>query len=96
MSTNDTNDGDFEMAAEYDFTHAVRGPVIPANPNQTRMWVYMDNDLVEWGRAQLNARGGGTFDELINEALRMYRDNADLILSRFKPTQVKASRKKGP
>lgn len=89
-----TNDDDFEMAEEYDFTHAVRGPVIPPNPNQTRIWVYVDNDLLQWGRAQLDALGGGTFDELMNEALRMYRDNADVILARFKPPHVKAPRTK--
>ncbi|MBI3326613.1 MAG: hypothetical protein HYZ81_07920 [Nitrospinae bacterium] len=87
---NDTNDRAFVMADEYDFSQGRRGPVIPPNPNQTRVWVHIDADLLDWGLVQLDARGGGTFDDLVNEALRMYRDNADLILARFKPPIVQA------
>ena len=51
-----TNNDDFDMAKEYDFTHAVRGPVIPPNPNQTRMWVHVD--MISWiGGAPSSMRG---------------------------------------
>jgi uncharacterized protein (DUF4415 family) len=66
------NDHDIEMAEEYDFTHAKRGPVIPPTPGKTRITIRLDNDILQWFHARVNTQGGGSYQALINRALRTY------------------------
>jgi len=66
------NDHDIEMAEEYDFTHAQRGPVIPPTPGQTRITIRLDNDILQWFHARVNTQGGGSYQALINRALWTY------------------------
>ncbi len=60
------------MKAEYDFSKAKRGAVIPAVPGKTRITIRLDNELIEWFRARVNDAGGGNYQSLINDALRAY------------------------
>nr|AMP55767.1 protein domain of unknown function (DUF4415) [uncultured bacterium] len=60
------------MREEYDFTPARRGAIDPSPPGKTRITIRLDNDLLEWFRAQVNAAGGGNYQSLINAALREY------------------------
>jgi uncharacterized protein (DUF4415 family) len=60
------------MKADYDFSKAKRGAVIPAAPGKTRITIRLDNDLIDWFRARVNAAGGGNYQSLINDALKAF------------------------
>ena len=60
------------MKKEYDFSDAKRGPVVPVPKGKTRITIRLDNDVLEWFRAQVEAAGGGNYQSLINRALREY------------------------
>ena len=63
------------MEKEYDFSQAKRGSVVPPSPNKTRITIRIDTRTLEWFRAQVEAQGGGSYQALINEALREYIAN---------------------
>jgi uncharacterized protein (DUF4415 family) len=58
------------MDKEYDFSKAPRGPVLPVAPGRTRITIRLDDDVLEWFRARVHAAGGGSYQTLINQALR--------------------------
>ena len=60
------------MKAQYDFTHGRRGPVLRARAGKTRITIRIDDDLLQWFRKQVHAAGGGSYQTLINAALREY------------------------
>lgn len=60
------------MKDEYDFRQGKRGAVVPVPPGKTRITVRLDDDILAWFREQVNARGGGNYQTLINAALREY------------------------
>ena len=64
-----------EMREEYDFSQARRGPNVPSSPNKTRITIRIDTDILNWFREQVNAKGGGSYQTLINRALRGYIEN---------------------
>ena len=63
------------MREEYDFSQAKRGAVVPPSPNKTRITIRIDTDILNWFREQVNANGGGSYQTLINRALREYIEN---------------------
>ena len=63
------------MEKEYDFSWAKRGPVVPPSPNKTRITIRIDTPTLEWFRQQVEAQGGGSYQALINEALREHIAN---------------------
>ena len=60
------------MKAHYDFSRGKRGPVLKAPLGKTRITIRIDDDLLEWFRKQVHAAGGGSYQTLINAALREY------------------------
>ena len=68
------------MRKEYDFSQGKRGPVAPVQPGKTRITIRIDNDLLNWFREQVNARGGGNYQTMMNEALRAYIRHQDKTL----------------
>ena len=60
------------MRAQYDFTAGKRGPVLKAQAGKTRITIRIDDDLLQWFRKQAHAAGGGSYQTLINAALREY------------------------
>ena len=60
------------MKKEYDFGNGKRGAVVKTPPGKTRITIRLDDDLLEWFRAQVHAAGGGSYQTLINQALREY------------------------
>jgi uncharacterized protein (DUF4415 family) len=60
------------MREEYDFSEAIRGPVVPPAPGKTRITIRLDTDVLDWFRAKVHAQGGGNYQTLINQALRTY------------------------
>jgi uncharacterized protein (DUF4415 family) len=60
------------MKEEYDFKNARRGAVVRVPPGKARITIRLDDDILDWFRAQVNAAGGGNYQTLINDALREY------------------------
>jgi Arc/MetJ family transcription regulator len=60
------------MKDEYDFSKGKRGPVIEPSPGKTRITIRLDDDILEWFRDQAERAGGGSYQSMINRALRVY------------------------
>lgn len=60
------------MKREYDFSKGKRGPVVPVPAGKTRITIRVDDDILEWFRAQVHAAGGGNYQTLMNDALREF------------------------
>ena len=60
------------MRKEYDFSKGKRGAVVAATAGKTRITIRIDDDVLEWFRAQVRGAGGGNYQTLINQALREY------------------------
>lgn len=66
------------MKSEYDFTAGKRGAIDPLPAGKTRITIRLDNDVLDWFRAQVDAAGGGNYQTLMNAALREHvRRNAE-------------------
>ena len=60
------------MKKEYGFTKARRGSVVKVSSGKTRITIRLDEDMIQWFRDQAHAAGGGSYQALINTALREY------------------------
>jgi uncharacterized protein (DUF4415 family) len=58
------------MKKEYDFSKAVRGPVVKAPAGKTRVTIRLDQDILDWFRKEVDEAGGGNYQTLMNLALR--------------------------
>jgi hypothetical protein len=58
------------MKKQYDFSRGRRGAVLPAAPGKTRITIRIDNAILDWFRGQVHQAGGGSYQSLMNEALR--------------------------
>ena len=65
------------MRKEYDFSKARRGSAMPVPTGKTRITIRLDDDIVEWFKAQVEAAGGGNYQSLINAALREHMRRSD-------------------
>ena len=70
------------MKEEYDFSNAKRGAVITPPPGKTRITVRIDTDVLNWFREQVHNAGGGSYQTLINDALREHMQNRAGILEK--------------
>ena len=59
------------MKKQYDFSTGTRGAVL-ANTGKTRITIRLDDDILEWFRDQAEAAGGGSYQSMINGALREF------------------------
>jgi uncharacterized protein (DUF4415 family) len=60
------------MKDEYDFGRGKRGAVVPHTAGKTRVTIRLDDDILAWFRAQVDEMGGGSYQRLINDALRAH------------------------
>lgn len=58
------------MRKEYDFSKARRGAVVAAPKGKVRITIRLDEEVLAWFKAQVNAARGGNYQSLINTALR--------------------------
>jgi len=70
------------MKSEYNFSKGKRGAVVPATKGKTRITIRIDDDILEWFRSEVDAAGGGSYQTLINDALREH------ITSQQEPIEV--------
>jgi uncharacterized protein (DUF4415 family) len=58
----------------FDFSKARRGPVIKTN--KVPITIRLDPDVIQWFKDQV--KGGGSYQSLINDALRAHIEGKDL------------------
>ena len=69
------------MKPEYDFTHAKRGTILSAPKGKTRITIRIDDEVLDWFRAQVHAMRGGNYQTLMNIALREHMVRQDDTLT---------------
>ena len=68
------------MKEEYDFSKGKRGAIEPTPPGKTRITIRLDNEIIDWFRDRVEARGGGNYQTMINNVLRTYiSQNAEYL-----------------
>jgi hypothetical protein len=63
------------MRDEYDFSKGRRGAVIGTPGSKTRITIRIDDDVLEWFRKLAHDQGGGSYQTLINQALREHMEH---------------------
>ena len=58
------------MKDEYDFSKGKRGPILPPQPGKRRITIRLDEEVLDWFFDQCEKAGGGSYQTMINEALR--------------------------
>jgi|SRR6185437_4586719 len=58
------------MRANSDFSRGKRGAIARVPKGKTRITIRIDDDVLDWFRAQVDEAGGGNYQTLINDALR--------------------------
>ena len=66
------------MRKEYDFSRAKRSPVVPGSKGKTRITIRLDDDVVEWFKAEVHAAGGGNYQT--QRVLPAQRDKIQNVL----------------
>lgn len=79
------------MRDEYDFSKAKRGAVL-ASPGKTRITIMLDDDVIEFFRAQADAQGTG-YQTLINALLRQALVSPKRAKAEDKPVTVATLRR---
>ncbi len=81
------------MKKHYDFSKGKRGPVVTPPPGKTRITIRIDDDILDWFRARVDDAGGGSYQAMINQALRDFihadREDLEKMLRRVVREEVK-------
>jgi uncharacterized protein (DUF4415 family) len=84
------------MKKEYNFSKGKRGAVAPVPKGKTRITIRIDDDILDWFRNEVEAAGGGSYQTLINDALREYmthqQEPIEVILRRVVREELNASK----
>ncbi len=68
------------MKKHYDFSKGVRGAIDPLPPGKSRITIRIDDEVLDWFRNKVNEAGGGSYQTMMNDALREYiRRSEDAI-----------------
>ena len=67
------------MKREYDFSKGRRGPVLKS-ATKTRITIRIDTDVLQWFREQAHAAGGGSYQTMMNRALREHMTSGPIVL----------------
>ena len=70
------------MKKEYDFSRGRRGAVLGAPSGKTRITIRIDDDILQWFRAQVRKAGGGSYQNAMNETLRRAMESSEGHLER--------------
>jgi uncharacterized protein (DUF4415 family) len=60
------------MKDRYDFSKGKRGPVVKVPEGKEKITIRLDSDILNWFRHVVDEAGGGSYQTLINNALREY------------------------
>lgn len=84
-----------KMKSEYNFSKGKRGAVVRAAKGKTRITIRIDDDILDFFRAQVEESGGGSYQTLINNALREHMKNQqepiEVILRRVVREELQAA-----
>jgi uncharacterized protein (DUF4415 family) len=58
----------------YDFSKGKRGPIVKVPEGKEKITIRIDGDIVDWFRHQVDLVQGGSYQTLMNQALREYVD----------------------
>ena len=83
------------MKKRYDFSKGRRGPVVTPPPGKTRITIRIDDDILDWFRSRVDEAGGGSYQAMINQALRDHingdREELEQLLRRVVREEVHQS-----
>ncbi len=65
------------MKAKYDFKDGKRGAVLPTDGKKIRVTIRLDRDIVDWFRFKVEEQGGGSYQSMINDALRRHMERQE-------------------
>ena len=65
------------MKREYDFSKGKRGAVVQVPKNKVRITIRIDPEVLDWFRDAVERAGGGSYQALMNEALRQHIQRSD-------------------
>ena len=65
------------MKANCDFSTARRGAVLPSAGKKARITIRLDRDIIDWFKTKVEEQGGGSYQAMLNEALRTYIQHQD-------------------
>ena len=71
------------MKAEYDFRKGRRGAVLPSSGNKVRITIRLDREIVEWFKSRVESEGGGNYQTMMNDALRMHIESREERLEKL-------------
>ncbi len=60
------------MKKQYDFGRGKWGAILETPPGKTRITIRIDDDVLHWFRERAHAAGGGSYQAMINAALREF------------------------
>lgn len=65
------------MKAKYDFSKGKRGAVLPSSGKKVRITIRLDRDIIDWFRSKVAEQGGGSYQTMLNDALRKHMESQD-------------------
>ena len=65
------------MKAKYDFSKGKRGAVRPSAGNKVRITIRLDRDIIDWFRSKVEEQGGGSYQTMLNDALRKHMEHRE-------------------
>jgi uncharacterized protein (DUF4415 family) len=82
------------MKREYDFGKGRRGPVVALELGKTRITIRLDNRVLDHFRKRVHEMGGGSYQTLINDALREHirRGGIEAAVRRAVREELKGAR----
>lgn len=83
------------MKSEYNFSKGKRGAVVRTPKGKTRITIRIDDDILDWFRSQVEEAGGGSYQTLINTALREHinsqQESIEVVLRRVVREELHAA-----
>jgi hypothetical protein len=80
------------MKKEYDFSNGKRGAIMSPPPGSVKVTLHLDKKLVEQVGKRLNAAGRGSYDMMINQAIREFLERAQETAERPKAVRTELRR----
>jgi uncharacterized protein (DUF4415 family) len=71
------------MKANYNFSKARRGAVLPSSGSKVRITIRLDRNIVEQFKDQVDSMGGGNYQTKINDALRSFLEQQEQSLEKL-------------
>jgi uncharacterized protein (DUF4415 family) len=71
------------MKAKYDFSKGKRGAVLPSSGKKVRITIRLDRDIIAWFRSKVEEQGGGSYQAMLNDALRKHIESQDQPLEQI-------------